>query len=190
MVLIIGLFMAGYSVKKDLSLNMILYSNGYSCFSQTLSEYFSFLVVPLIAVFVIFSLGSPAMSRIIEFSGYSFLDYIFLAIKIIPAILLLTSMQFLIYELNNNLISATLMQFIISIVFSYTAGCFYPKNFFPEIMQRISSILPVDIAFSYILSVFVGSEKSFGNAVVSLMMSLAFLTITAVVRRFKLRSCI
>ena len=152
-VLLVGVLSANCIVKRELSLPRILSTKGCSAFSQILCEILSFAMLSLIAVFlVIVALGvcnSFFEIPVDEFAYFSFSDFLLLFLKFVPMIVLVSSMQFFVYELCNNVVSATLLQFIVSISLAYVSGCFYPKHFFPLSLQHISSCLPVGFAFDY-----------------------------------------
>ena len=191
-VLIVGIFLAGFAVKKNLALSRLLYTRGSFAAKQTLGEFVSFVLMPLaivlIALVLIFTVGMPILKQIPEFASADASDCISLFVKIIPALILLSSMQFLIYELCSNIVSATLLQFMISVLFAYAAGCFYPNQFFPEIMRKISSFTPVDISFTYIRNVFIDSAYELYKCLPLLAVSALFVAASIFVKRVKIRS--
>ena len=73
-----------------------------------------------------------------------------LFVKILPVTLMLSAMQFLLYELVKGVVSSLICQFICSISMAYLAGVFYPSNFFPETMRILGQLLPVGTAMRYI----------------------------------------
>lgn len=62
------------------------------------------------------------------------------------AALMLSLMQFFLYELVRDGITAPLLQFLNAIVQSYVCGCFYPQSFFPDNLRVVASHLPVGVA--------------------------------------------
>ena len=70
--------------------------------------------------------------------------------KLLPVIVLLAAFQLFLYELGQNLFSSIVLQFVGSIALCYISGCFYPINFLPEKMVRISRYLPTGVALRYL----------------------------------------
>ena len=60
--------------------------------------------------------------------------------------LMLFMMQFFLYELTRDGISAPLLQFLNAVVQGYVCGCFYPQSFFPAGVRAVASHLPVGVA--------------------------------------------
>ena len=191
-VLIIGIFLASFAVKKNLSLSRLLYTRGSAAVNQTLGEFISFVLMPtmiiLLALVTVFTVGLPILKQIPEFESANMLSWFSLFVKIIPALLLISSMQFLIYELCSNIVSATLLQFMLSVLFAYTAGCFYPNQFFPELMRKLSSFTPVDISFTYIRNVIIDSSYGLVECLPLLVLSAVFVIASMLVKRIKIRS--
>lgn len=191
-VLIIGIFLASFAVKKNLALSRLLYTRGSATVNQTLGEFLSFVLMPamiiLLALITVFTAGLPILKQIPEFASADMFGWVGLFVKIIPALLLVSSMQFLIYELCSNIVSATLLQFMVSVLFAYTAGCFYPNQFFPELMRKLSSFTPVDISFTYIRNVIVDSSYGLSECLPLLALSALFVALSMLVKRIKIRS--
>ena len=190
-VLLVGVMCAGCLIKGNMSLPRLLSINGCRGFKQIVGEYVAFLVLPLSAVLLVcLFLGTFAGFKelgIDEFEYFEFVDYMLLFVKFVPMILVISSMQFFIYEFCTNIVSATLMQFVVSIGLAYVSGCFYPKNFFPEMLQNFSSKLPVGAGFDYSRNVLAVTDDING-AVLCFAYTAVFLVLAAVVRNIKIRS--
>ena len=190
-VLIIGIFLASFAVKKNLALSRLLYTRGSASVKQTIGEYISFVLIPLsvvlMALFMLFTFGMPFLKQIPEFSSADNFGWLGLFIRLIPALLLVSSMQFLIYELCSNIVSAALLQFLISVLFSYMAGCFYPNQFFPDLMRKISSFTPVDLSFSYIRNIITDSSYGPSECIPLLLLSAVFVAVSVLVKQIKIR---
>ena len=175
---------------KNIGLSRLLYTRGMKTIQQIFCEYFGYLVVTFITfslIFVIFGfLLSFGDFGIRELAGADMLFCIGFAIKLIPVIIMFTAMQFMIYEIFNNVISSVLVQFIVSVGLGYLSGCFYPNTFFPESVQKITSLLPTGAGFSYAGKMLV--EEPLGEELPIICMYIVlFVLITISVRNYKLK---
>lgn len=69
---------------------------------------------------------------------------------LVPVSLMLSALQFMVYELVSGMVNSILLQFLSSIVMGYLAGCFYPYTFFPDVLQKIGMCLPVGTALRFV----------------------------------------
>lgn len=190
-VLLVGVLSANCVIKRDLSLPRLLSTKGCSAFFQTFCEILSFTMLSVCSLLlVIIALGIYNVNFGIPVDELTYLgvaDFVVLFIKFLPAVLALSFMQYFLYELCSNVVSATLLQFIISISLAYISGCFYPKHFFPVALRDISSVLPVGFCFDYLREVLVDNDFTL-KALGCLGFSLLFLILSSVVRNIKIRS--
>lgn len=153
LLIFIGVMCAHICVKANMALPRLLSSRSCSSFWQTVSEFLPFFAVMLASFSLLFSLASISMqslkSLVPEFSSFSRTDLIFMFCKLLPIVLLVSSMQFFIYSLCNEVISATLLQFTLSFGLAFVSGCIYPTNFFPEGIKTFASHLPLGIALEH-----------------------------------------
>ena len=70
-------------------------------------------------------------------------------VRMVPAIWLLASMQFLLYEISSNPVGGMLLQFMLGIFAGYASGCFYPITFFPLQFRELMGYLPVGASIEY-----------------------------------------
>ena len=70
-------------------------------------------------------------------------------VRMLPAIWLLASMQFLLYEISSNPVGGMLLQFMLGIFAGYASGCFYPITFFPLQFRELMGYLPVGASIEY-----------------------------------------
>ncbi len=178
-------------LKKDRSLESILISRGQKLIPQVLSDYMSFFTVTLVT-FLIFSAIAGGILQfvkvgIIELDRSYFFDYILYVIKIIPVLLMVSSLQFLFYEAINGTVAVVLTQFLFAIGTGYICGCLYPSYFFPVSVQKIASLLPTGVGVSYMrqclseslsLDVFIGVLAYF----------ILFISLAIVSRKYGLES--
>ena len=148
---IIILFMLfwGISCNRLFSSRHVLFSKqlklgGLKARTQVMCEFLPYLIITFItlcAVFLILALTIPFTG--LDISLFDGMNSIFTVIKIIPVIVMITMMQFAVYEIFSHTLSAVLLQFMLTIILGYFSGLFYPNYFFPEIIQKLSVFLPV-----------------------------------------------
>lgn len=186
LLLLLGLPYAPIFVKKDFSLNKKLLTQGYKCHSQVICEYFSYFIANLLLVLlillVIYFSGTFSNGALVQFAP-SFSELLAISLSILPVVFVLTSLTFLIFELSGNLVNGILLYFFSTLALCYVSGCLYPIYTFPQIIQNISAFLPTGIARSY-LAGFVAKNSSL-NTLWLILYSIAFLTVTILLRRHK-----
>lgn len=138
----------------------ILANAGVTVRQQIMAEYKAYFVVTgitMLLLTVAFGIVTEYISPDVpELVGVGALQCVGYLIKILPVIVMITAMQYAIYELVPNTIAAILTQFIFIVVLGYISGCFYPNYFFPDIVQDISELLPVGAGFSYMRKAMTG----------------------------------
>ena len=183
----IGLANCSLMVKTNRSLEKNLYAKGYGVITQILGEYLPFLISTTLTLLVIFG-GVGVASKYIsipvaEFKYFLPSDFAMLAIKLLPAIALLTAMQFLLYEAVSGVINSVLLQFVVAVVMGYISGCFYPSSFFPESVQKFSLLLPTGVAKEYFGNLLLGVGQGAWQCV---WYALALLLIAGVLRKLQI----
>ena len=162
LLLICGITCCPLFAGRDMALPRLLSANRISPLSQILSEYGAYLcltilnMLPIVALLMLFSGGAAAL--IPELDGISTPDAVLIFVKFIPAVLAVTALQFLLYELTDSVVSGVLLQFVCAIGLSYISGCFYPISFFPKSIQVLSSVMPSGIARGYLSALISGAE--------------------------------
>ena len=150
-----------FFTQRKLSFCRILETRQISSSRQILCEYLSYLIATLTTLLIFAVLFGTAIQfaqlNIEELIGVSVFDCILFVIACIPAIVVITLFQYMIYEIIPNKIAALLAQFVIAIGLGYICGCFYPSSYFPEEMQKITSLLPVGVGFSFVRKVMAGN---------------------------------
>ena len=152
--LTLGICLAPYLVKRDLSLSRLLSSMGISPAVQVLLEWCAFALFILIftsAVMLLLSLFFP----VFELS---------LLPRTIPALLLLSALQFFVYEISTSVVAGILLQFFSSFTLAYLSGYFYPSYLFPDSVTNIAKYLPTAVAI-----------RSVGEGVLTLLLYLLLL---------------
>ena len=182
-VLLTGIIYAPLFVKKDMSLNRVLYSKKMGAFKQTVSEYLAYLLAMVLLYLMVFS----ALAVLSQFTdlfssgmlkGMQIIDF---AIQMLPLVLMATALNFMIFELCTNLIAGVLLQFFTTLSLGYISGCLYPIYTFPDVIQRLSAFLPTAIARSYLADCVTG-ETAYLKIIYHMLFFAAFLMISVFVR--------
>lgn len=175
-------------IKKDNSLNGLLYSHGISNVKQVISEYAAFFVIIFFVFLIIMALLSGTLSILdnINIKNFEFaIPLIQIAKYIFPVILVTSSFGFMIYELSSNMISGILTYFFAVVFLCYGSGCIYPDYMLPKTLQLLAKILPFGIARSFLTN---GSIYVFGftELLTLVLYSLLFITIAVLIRHHKI----
>lgn len=171
--------MAGSSllIKRDMSLQRVLHSRGHCVIGLVLGDYLAFALIMLFNMALLLGVGSFFLK----------LESVPTFFALLPVVLLVTSMQFLLYELTDNYISGVFVQLFTAIACSYISGFFYPIYSLPEVFQKFSRVLPTGVAFGYLKEMVKGNsgEEALGAA---WMYVLVFVTASVAMRIYKMRS--
>ena len=176
---------------RDMALPTLLSVNRISPRWQIMGEYSAYLcltmlnMLPLTILFMLFSGGAAVL--IPELDGVSVGGAVMIFIKFIPAVLAVTALQFLLYELTDSVVSGVLLQFICAVGLSYISGCFYPISFFPKIIQALSALTPSGIARGY-LSALISGDKCGGELLALLAYTAVLLGLAALLRRRRIKN--
>lgn len=184
-IMLMGINSASFFSKRNFELSRILKSKGANSFVQVAGEYLSYLFFVALCFALILFVSAIAVKLKI-FTIYEwrndilFLSFIWFFIKNIPVIMMASSLEFFIYEAVQSLVPQISFQFLISFVLCYISGCFYPMDFFPDFIKRVSFCQPAGAALNYMKSTVKNSGSSelfLGSAGFSLLV-LAFYTLT------------
>ena len=186
-----GIVTAPLYIRRDASLYKLLRANRYNPVSQIVGEYLSFFALmftnsTLLLLALMLSTGKFA-AAIPELASLSIGMMLLLLLKFIPTILLISSLQFLMYQISDSIVSGVLMQFFSAVLLGYACGCFYPINFFPELIQKTADFIPHGIARAY-LSSLLTENVDLKNIILSALYFLAFLSISVLVRYRKIKA--
>lgn len=191
MLMLWGISCNKYFSSRQVSFWRLLNNRKVNGYSQVICEYGAYLVITILT-FCIFSIAVACVIGnldigIPETVGVTFIDAIAFTVKILPVIMMIAMMQMCIYELVNNTIGSVLFQIIFTFGVGYISGCFYPNYFFPEIVQKTASVLPVGVAFSYIRKALSDMPLTIDFIWVIAYFSL-FMCICILTRNYKMRS--
>ena len=153
-----GLFL----IKRDMAVYRLLYTRGHNEASQVCGEYLAFFLLLAASVLtIILAVSAGAAFAHIDISGGNDnfrLSIMGFFLKLMPVIFMLAAIIFFIYESGRNIINSVIAVFITALSLSYISGCLYPADFFPEIMQKISALLPLGAGLRYLLAAFTGED--------------------------------
>ncbi len=178
-------------IKRDMAHSRLMNANRFSPIRQILGEYSAFLCVMLIntAILIIsMTLGAGKIFNVIpDLAELTNTEIILLPLRLLPATLAITALQFLLFELTDSLIGGILLQFFTAVALAYASGCFYPISFFPKAIQTFSKFTPSGLARAYLSSIISGAESLI--YVISLIAyALALLFVTVIIRSRRIRA--
>lgn len=151
--LLCGVVCAPLLIRTDLTLPRMLRVRGFSVTGQVLAEYVPFAavicgtVIVLVTAMGVFLSADTSHGVLTHLS--SVWDYFGFAVKLIPALLLLTMWQFLVYELTHHIISGVLLQVMMTLGLCYASGYLLPLSALPPTLQTLSAYLPTGAALQY-----------------------------------------
>ncbi|MBR5516134.1 MAG: ABC transporter permease [Clostridia bacterium] len=185
LMLLWGIVSGAFAIKEDMALPRVMKARGINEASQIFGEYISFVMITVINLAIVLlalSFSSFALSHeAIETPMVAFIT----AIKLLPCVCLIASMQIFIYELCRNRVSAFLAQLLCSLTLCYICGCFYPLNSLPSIFRTLAPFLPCGLAFDYAAEVFLDEVNIFSLAALTVY-SLAFLIVCIGCRKHRM----
>ena len=186
--MLFGIGCAAHLVKKDMSLSKLLFSRKVGAVRQTVSENAAYFIFMYAFVFILLVLGGAVLSQRATsglFGGADFKAFVMFALKMAPAVLMISSMQIFLYECVDGVVGGVLLQFVTAISIAYVSGYFYPSSFFPQSVQKFALITPGGVAFSYAKRAFVGSgaEK---YLIPVLAYAVMFMALSALIRKIRL----
>ncbi len=184
-----GITCNSYLYKKDRSMEKLLVSKGSSVFSQVICEYLSFIFITVM-VFMLFAFTTGLALQnikigITEIDSVYPSDFISYIIKILPVILMITSVHFLLYECISGYVGVILIQFIFAIGTGYICGCLYPSYYFPESIQKVSSFLPTGLGVTYMRQSISGT-LSLKSIIGVILFTVVFLALSVVFRAYRI----
>ncbi len=175
--------------KHDYTLEKVLYAKGYGVVVQTAGEYLPYFAAGAVTLLIPYALAG-AVSQFVEFGvpELEYLlpsDYLLLPVKLIPAVFLITALQFLLYELVTGMVNGVLLQFVAAVAQGYVSGCFYPVYFLPEAVQKTAAVLPTGVAIDYVTRIF--TDRPVGIKIaVCLLYGMALLALSGTMRKVRL----
>ena len=167
---------------KNLPLGRLLVSKGTKVWQISACEYLSYLSVLFLSV-TLLSVGGGVICQKIDLG----IDPSFafgLPMSLFPCVLMISAMQFAVYELTFGIISGVLAQFVLAAALGYISGCFYPYYMFPQSIQTVASVLPSGITFELLRDDVALRESN--PWWICLLYTAAFLMLAVIARRKRL----
>ena len=191
LILFTGIVTAPLYIRNDVSLYKLLSANRCKPISQISGEYISFFITMLInnslLIFTLMLVASKLTNAIPELFALNISSILISTVKFIPAIALITSFQFFMYQISDSIVSGVLMQFLAAALLGYISGCFYPINFFPGLIQNTSNFIPSGIARVHLASIITENIK-ITHTITMLLYFTAFISLSVFVRDRKIKA--
>lgn len=135
--MLICLTFAPVMIRKDPSLARMLSARRKTAFAQVLCDFAVYMlgllaIAMIVLLMIVFRPDAHVSLRMI--------------LLCLPALFALGAMSFLMYEAVTDLVSGVLLQFFITLALCFVSGCLYPIAFFPDSVQKLSSVLPTGLA--------------------------------------------
>lgn len=193
LVMLIGVMCAGTFIRTDYSLEILLKVRGLSVIFQILAEFLSLLVFIMCLGAIFIPAAGLGLSRMpIVFSELhsqtpSFLkDFAVFVLSSMPVILMIASLDLLLYEAADSLISGVLLQFLAMIALAYLSGVFYPVSSLPSGMKTLAPFLPTGQAMLYLRKLLIREGNFLPHMAFLLLYAAVFLLAACLMRNTKL----
>ena len=167
-----------------------LSSKGINAYMQIVGEYIPFLTINVICVAIIMGImgiaihsGVVSQDIMLE-AGLDNLPQHSLAL--LPVCLMFSALGFLIFEILIGVINKILVAFMLYVGMGYVSGYFYPKTFFPELVQRVGELLPTGVGFTYMGAIITGKNSTV-SLLIMIIYTFVFLLCAMLVRKQKIR---
>lgn len=172
-------------IRQDLSLSKLLASKSRSLEGQTITEFTAFFIGYATVLLLSFTVVGILLRMLNIDMQWLFANMNILQIlRMVPALLLLSSFAYMLYAFSGNLVGGMLLQFFVTVATCFAGGCMYPVTFFPESIQKAAGYLPHGLARECVSGLMTGSSSSL-NIGLMLGYSLLFVGISVIVRKLR-----
>ena len=148
-----GITCSGLLVRKNEALQKLLAAKGQNGLSQVICEYTAYLSMMLLNITAVMVIIMVCMDKfgvsIPEWNKSDATVVLGFALRMLPVFVMIAALQFVLYELTADMVSALLVQFLCAVGLGYLSGCFYPASFFPKGVQILAEWLPSGAALKY-----------------------------------------
>ena len=186
LILLCGISCCPFFMRRNKALSVLLNADLCGPMYQISGEYAAYLFMTLVNTAVLFGVlivgAGDTVAIIPELAGFTLRKSLSIFVKFIPAIIAVTSLQFLLYELTDSVISGVLLQVICAIGLAYVSGCLYPISFFPKSIQTLSALTPTGVARGY-LSSLISGKGEITSALILVGYSVVLIGAAMIVRR-------
>ncbi|MBQ4378888.1 MAG: ABC transporter permease [Treponema sp.] len=186
-----GLGSLSFFISRTQSQRTFFALNGISSVNQIFCEflvYFFLQTVVLLfacALLYVFAVSDLVKIDLWKYSG-AFSGVLSLFTAFLPVIVLLSSIQFFLFEFNVNQIALVSLQFLSMTALAFSGGCFYPLDFFPEALKNFGKLSPLGEAFSFVNSIF-SNKFSFTCLMIMVLYSVIFFFLTCALRKVRVK---
>ncbi len=184
-----GMVCVTLRVRTDMTMPRLVKFRGISSVRQTVCDFLPFFFVIYISVLILTVLAAifgPNFGITAIDQPWTVAGWVLFAIKLIPAVAVISSLQYMLYEFCNNIISGVLIQLVSIIGLGYASGFFFPLSSYPLSIQKIAEFLPTRAAFSHTTTAFCNNDNELA-VVLCLLQTVVFLGISVVVRSMRMR---
>lgn len=187
--LLLGIYGSPLFIRRGRALSGLVKSRGLSAPGQVAGEYAAFACMNMLCLFLVLPAvdivlkGGLVEIREWDMAGTGALRALYGTV--LPAALMLSAMQYWLYELVTGTIGSLMLQFICGISMAYVGGIFYPAGFLPETMRGIGRGLPVGAALGYVQGGILG-ELSAEEALPVFLYLFLFLGLSVLARGLRL----
>ena len=165
-------------------------SKGITSPYQVMAEYIPFLTINAICTAVtmglIFAVTKMELFTMDEISSAPSFGILNVSLHLIPVCIMFSALGFMIFEILIGVINKILVAFMLYIGMGYVSGYFYPKTFFPAVVQAVGAHLPSGVAFSYMADVLTREDIGM-HLLIMAGYTVIFLAVATLVRQQKIR---
>ncbi len=165
--------------------------NGICCAKQFFCEFSAYFFVQIVFLAIVCASVAFTAERgffVIENWHYSGAVHgsLSLFLSFVPVCLMISAMQFFLFEFSENIVSMLTLQFLILASLCFLGGCFYPVDFFPEILKKLASFLPIGAAFLFLKASFL--QESIFSVLKVIFYAACFCGFSIFIRTLRIRS--
>ena len=135
---------------------------------------------------LIFAVTKMELFTMDEISSAPSFGILNVSLHLIPVCIMFSALGFMIFEILIGVINKILVAFMLYIGMGYVSGYFYPKTFFPAVVQAVGEHLPSGVAFSYMADVLTREDIGM-HLLIMAGYTVIFLAVATLVRQQKIR---
>ncbi len=187
--LLLGIYGSPLFLRRSRALPELMKSRGMGALAQVFGEYAAYACMNLICLFIALqAVGAVLQGGFVEIGewgpqGTDFLRELYGTA--FSAALMLSALQFWLYELVTDAAGSLMTQFVCAVSMAYLGGLFYPADFLPKTMRTVGRILPAGAAFGYVQGGISG-EMSLKTAAPVFLYLILFLGLSGLTRGLRL----
>lgn len=187
LLMLCGTVCAHLLVKTDLALPRLLYCSGHTPLGLIAAEYLPYAGMMWLNTLLLFGCAGlllPASGVTLLSDMTALGDWLGFGLRMLPAVLLITAMQFFFYEMSSTVISGVLLQVLMTVSLAYASGFLYPLSSLPQAVQTLAGLLPTGVAFDYVAGAVTGDGGALWS---TLLYTAVLLGASLLVRLWRMR---